>query len=684
MLKDKNMKHLRLTFSALFAMAVSMQTLAQRENILINQDWNFRFSHQVDKNSSRRVDLPHTWNAQDALSGKPDYKRGIGNYDKKLFIRSEWKGKRLFLRFEGANCVSNVFINGKQIGEHRGGYGAFIFEITDKVNYGKDNTVLVRVNNGEQLDVMPLVGDFNFYGGIYRDVHLLVTEDICISPLDYASPGVYLVQQQVDKKQAGILARINLSNGTEHSRQATLKLQVKEGDKVVYQADKNVTVAPHTKVQSEEMSFTLPNPHLWNGTEDPFMYQTVITLMKDGKEIDKVEQPLGLRYYTTDANQGFFLNGKHLPLHGVCRHQEWAEVGNALHPMHHEEDTRLMLEMGVNAIRLAHYPQAAYMYDLMDRNGIVTWAEIPFVGPGGYADKGFVDQPSFRENGKEQLKEMVRQHFNHPSICFWGLFNELKENGDNPLEYIKELNVLAHQEDPTRPTTSASNQGGAINFITDNIAWNRYDGWYGATPATLASWLDKTHQSHPQIKIAISEYGAGASIYHQQDSLVQTSPGSWWHPENWQTEYHIQNWKIISERPYVWGSFVWNMFDFGAAHRTEGDRPGINDKGLVTHNRKVKKDAFYFYKANWNSEPMVYIAGRRSVNRVKPVTEVQVFSNCAEVTLKVNNQLAGKMQPDGVKVCVFKDIRLNKGKNMIEVSAKNGKKVVTDACCWVL
>lgn len=678
------MKHLRLTFSALFAMAVSMQTLAQRENILINQDWNFRFSHQVDKNSSRRVDLPHTWNAQDALSGKPDYKRGIGNYDKKLFIRSEWKGKRLFLRFEGANCVSNVFINGKQIGEHRGGYGAFIFEITDKVNYGKDNTVLVRVNNGEQLDVMPLVGDFNFYGGIYRDVHLLVTEDICISPLDYASPGVYLFQQHVGEKQAAVLARINLSNGTEHPRQATLRLQVKEGDKVVYQADKKVTVAPHTSVQPEEMSFTLLNPRLWNGREDPFMYQTVITLVKDGKEIDKVEQPLGLRYYATDADRGFFLNGKHLPLHGVCRHQEWAEVGNALRPMHHEEDTRLMLEMGVNAIRLAHYPQATYLYDLMDRNGIVTWAEIPFVGPGGYADKGFVDQPSFRENGKEQLKEMIRQHFNHPSICFWGLFNELKENGDNPLEYIKELNVLAHQEDPTRPTTSASNQGGAINFITDNIAWNRYDGWYGATPATLASWLDKTHQAHPEIKIAISEYGAGASIYHQQDSLVQTSPGSWWHPENWQTEYHIQNWKIISERPYVWGSFVWNMFDFGAAHRTEGDRPGINDKGLVTHDRKVKKDAFYFYKANWNPEPMVYIAGHRSVNRVKPVTEVQIFSNCAEVTLKVNGQIIKKMQPDGVKVCIFKDIRLKKGENNIEVSAKNGKRVITDACCWIL
>ncbi len=324
------------------------------------------------------------------------------------------------------------------------------------------------------------------------------------------------------------------------------------------------------------------------------------------------------------------------------------------------------------------------MYDLMDKNGIVTWAEIPFVGPGGYADKGFVDQPSFRENGKEQLKEMIRQHYNHPSICFWGLFNELKEQGDNPVEYIKELNTMAHREDPTRPTTSASNQGGALNFITDHIAWNRYDGWYGATPATLATWLDATHKSYPGIKIAISEYGAGASIYHQQDSLVQTVPGSWWHPENWQTEYHIQNWKIISERPYVWGSFVWNMFDFGAAHRTEGDRPGVNDKGLVTHDRKIKKDTYYFYRANWNPEPMVYIAGRRNVDRVKPLVDVQVFSNVEEVRLIVNGRLCGKMKPDGLKVCLFKDVPLRKGSNEIEVRAGDGKKQLIDRCTWIL
>ena len=678
------MKNLRRTFTVLFAAAFSMQMLAQREDKLINQDWSFRFSHQVNANAARRVDLPHTWNAQDALGGKYDYKRGIGNYTKKIFIRPEWQSKRLFLRFEGANCVSNVFVNGKHIGEHRGGYGAFVFEITDKVEYGKENTLLVRVNNGEQLDVMPLVGDFNFYGGIYRDVHLLLTDNLCISPLDYASSGVYLIQQQITDKQAAICARINLSNGTGELRKVVLRLQVNDGKKTVYETEKEVSMIPHTDVQVENIEFILKNPRLWNGTQDPFMYQTVVTLIKDGKELDKVEQPLGVRYYITDPDKGFFLNGKHLPLHGVCRHQERAEVGNALYPVHHEEDTRIMLDMGVNAVRLAHYPQATYMYDLMDKYGIVTWAEIPFVGPGGYADKGFVDQPSFRENGKEQLKEMIRQHYNHPSICFWGLFNELKEQGDNPVEYIKELNAMAHREDPTRPTTSASNQDGALNFITDHIAWNRYDGWYGATPATLATWLDATHKNHPEIKIAISEYGAGASIYHQQDSLVQTVPGSWWHPENWQTEYHIQNWKIINERPYVWASFVWNMFDFGAAHRMEGDRSGINDKGLVTHDRKIKKDAYYFYRANWNPEPMIYIAGRRNVNRVKPLVDVQVFSNVEEVILIVNDCQCRRMKPDSLKVCLFKEVPLRKGRNEIEVRASDSKKQLIDRCTWIL
>ena len=668
----------RLVSVVLF-MLYGMSMFAQRQDILLNNDWNFRFSHQVQKGTEVRVDLPHTWNAQDALSGKIDYKRGIGNYEKNLFIRPEWKGKRLFIRFEGVNNIADVFINRRHIGEHRGGYGAFIFEITGKVEYGKENSILVRVNNGEQLDIMPLVGDFNFYGGIYRDVHLLITDETCISPLDYASPGVRLIQDSVSHRYAKVRAIVDLSNGSSGNQEVELNVRLLDGQRVVKEGTKNVNLSGN-EVMQQELTFEIDQPHLWNGRQDPFLYQAEVTLFRNGQMVDRVTQPLGLRFYRIDPDKGFFLNGKHLPLQGVCRHQDRSEVGNALRPQHHEEDVALMLEMGVNAVRLAHYPQATYFYDLMDKNGIIVWAEIPFVGPGGYNDKGFVDLPAFRANGKEQLKELIRQHYNHPSICVWGLFNELTELGDNPVEYIKKLNVLAHQEDTTRPTTSASNQMGDLNFITDAISWNRYDGWYGGTPADLGKWLDRMHKDHPKICIAISEYGAGASIYHQQDSLVKTVPTSWWHPENWQTYYHIENWKTISSRPYVWGSFVWNMFDFGAAHRTEGDRPGINDKGLVTFDRKVRKDAFYFYKANWNrEEPMLYLTGKRNTVRTQRLQTITAFTNQAGAELFVNGKSYGKTTPDSYAILEWKNVELQPGENEIKVVSTNKKLPLSDS-----
>lgn len=659
-------------------MALGASSLfAQRADLLLDGGWMFRFSHQVEKSSSSPVSLPHTWNAQDALSGKIDYKRGIGNYQRKLYVRPEWKGKRLFLRFEGANSVADVFINGKHVGEHRGGYSAFVFEITDRVRYGADNQLWVRVNNGEQLDVMPLVGDFNFYGGLYRDVHLVVTEPACISLTDYASPGVYLRQTRVTPEQADVDAVVKLSNRGD-AQEVQVKLSVKDGDREVVRAEQTVTLA--ARQDSEvRLPVSILKPRLWNGTADPFSYRAEVTLWADGRETDRVAQPLGLRFYRIDPAEGFFLNGKHLPLHGVCRHQDRPEIGNALRLRHHEEDIRLMREMGVNAARLAHYQQAEDMYRLTDREGIVVWAEIPFVGPGGYADKGFVDLPAFKENGQQQLRELIRQNFNHPSICVWGLFNELKEEGDNPIPYIKELNELAHQEDTTRPTTAASNQGGDMNFITDLIAWNRYDGWYGSRPSTLATFLDKTHAAHPELCIAISEYGAGASVYHQQDSLKQPVPTDYWHPENWQTYYHIENWKILAERPFVWGTFVWNMFDFGAAHRHEGDRPGINDKGLVTFDRRQKKDAFYFYKANWNPEPMVHIAGKRLRQASREVQTIQVFTNCPKVELWVNGKSCGTVVPDKYAIAEWKEVRLIPGENRIVVrSVGNKQQIVQD------
>ncbi|MEY8687820.1 glycoside hydrolase family 2 TIM barrel-domain containing protein [Bacteroides sp. AN502(2024)] len=665
--------------SVVLFMFYGMSMFAQRQDILLNNDWRFRFSHQVQKGIEVRVDLPHTWNAQDALSGKIDYKRGIGNYEKDLFIRSEWKGKRLFIRFEGVNTIADVFINHRHIGEHRGGYGAFIFEITEKVEYGKENSIWVRVNNSEQLDIMPLVGDFNFYGGIYRDVHLLITDETCISPLDYASPGVRLIQDSVSHEYAKVRTVVDLSNGNSGNREVELNVRLLDGRRIVKEETKKVNLSGNAAMQ-QEFTFEIDQPHLWNGRQDPFLYQVEVTLSRNGRMADCVIQPLGLRFYRIVPDKGFFLNGKHLPLQGVCRHQDRSEVGNALRPQHHEEDVALMLEMGVNAVRLAHYPQGTYFYDLMDKNGIIVWAEIPFVGPGGYNDKGFVDSPAFRANGKEQLKELIRQHYNHPSICVWGLFNELTELGDNPVEYIKELNVLAHQEDPTRFTTSASNQMGDLNFITDAIAWNRYDGWYGGMPADLGRWLDRMHKDHPEIRIAISEYGAGASIYHQQDSVVKTVPASWWHPENWQTFYHIENWKTISSRPYVWGSFVWNMFDFGAAHRTEGDRPGINDKGLVTFDRKVRKDAFYFYKANWNrEEPMLYLTGKRNTVRTQRLQTIIAFTNQAEAELFVNGKSYGKARPDSYAILEWENVELQPGENEIKVVSTNKKLSLSDS-----
>lgn len=674
------------TIVALVLLLVCTSAIASRKEVLLNDNWKFRFSHQVQFRSEHRVDLPHTWNTTDALVGVQDYYRGMGNYEKTLFIKPEWQGKRLFLRFEGVNTVANVFMNDAHIGEHRGGYGAFVFEITDKVKYNANNKLFVKVNNALQLDIMPLVGDFNFYGGIYRDVNLVITNPVCISLTDYASPGVYLTQKNVSKEKADIQAKVMLSNASASSQPVQVNVKIWDGQKLVQEQSSEVTLANGGN-QAAMLNFTITKPHLWNGRKDPFFYRAEVSLVSDGKEVDKIVQPLGLRYYHVDADNGFFLNGEHLKLQGICRHQDRAERGNALLKEHHEEDVAIIAEMGTNAARLAHYPQATYLYDLMDKTGIVVWAEIPFIGPGGYQDRGFVDQPSFRDNGKEQLRELIRQHYNHPSICFWGLFNELKTFGDNPIEYIKELNDVAHQEDPTRPTTAASflDASSDINKITDVIAWNQYFGWYGGSPSDMGKWADRVHKTFPQYKIAVSEYGAGASVYHQQDSIKAGEAAGWWHPENWQTQYHMGNWEAISERPFIWGSFIWNLFDFGAAHRTEGDRPGINDKGLVTFDRKVKKDAFYYYKANWNKDDkFVYIANRRNRDRVNSQTDIMVFSNLPEVELFVNGKSIGKQSPDNYATFRWKGVTLSEGENTVEARYVNKKTQVSDSVSWML
>lgn len=654
-------------FALLMLAATGTACLAQREDHLIDDNWKFRFSHDVERGSEQRVDLPHTWNTTDALSGKRNYKRGIGNYERTLDIRPEWTGRRLFLRFEGAGSTADIFIDGRHVGQHLGGYGAFVIDITPYVKPGQQARLLVRVSNAERLDLMPLVGDFNFYGGLYRDVHLLVTPKDCIAPDYLGSSGVVLRQDSLSDNLARLTAHVRLSLH-EAQQKLSLRVRVTDGNKVV--AEASAPVLPTDTAAA--LPFSISKPHLWDGRRDPFRYRTTVQLLCDGKVTDSVTQPLGLRSVRIDPNEGFFLNGRHLALHGVCRHQDRAEVGNALLPQHHDEDARIMAEMGVNAVRLAHYPQAEHFYDLMDSLGIVVWAEIPFVGPGGYLDKGYVDSEAFHENGFQQLRELILQHGNHPSICMWGLFNELKEQGDNPCGYIARLNDLAHALDPTRPTTAASNQQGKLNFITDLIAWNRYDGWYGGSPADLGRWLDQTHKNHPELRIAISEYGAGASIRHQQDTLMRVDPTSWWHPENWQTWYHMENWRQLSARPFVWGTFVWNMFDFGAAHRHEGDRPGINDKGLVTFDRSTRKDAFYFYQANWRDDiPVLHLADRRCTRRTRQAQTFTAFTNLRDAELFIDGRSLGHQQPDEVHAITWQADGLTPGQHEVKVVARS-------------
>lgn len=643
-----------------------------REVISLNRSWKFTPGYETKKNTFTEVNLPHTWN-QDALTAKINYYRGLGNYEKDIDIPANWQGKCVYLRFKGVNTIANVFINGKHAGEHRGGYTAFAVELTPYIRWGEKNTIWVRVNNSPQLDIMPLVGDFNMYGGIYRDVELIVTDPYHISLSDYGSFGVYFTPAEVSRKKARIQAKILAKGKTGCSSVIRVKIEDQEG-KTLLSEEQKITFDEKGEAVGE-LTLEVKQPHLWNGRKDPFLYHTVTELIHEGQIKDRVDERIGIRNFRVDPNEGFFLNGEHLQLKGVCRHQDRPEIGNALLPLHHWEDMALIKEMGANAVRLAHYPQDRYVYDLCDEYGFIVWAEIPFVGPGGYRDKGFVNQASFRENGITQLKELIRQNYNHPSICFWGLFNELKQTGDDPVKYIEELHTLAHQEDPSRLTTAASNQNGILNEVTDLIAWNQYYGWYGGEPDGIGEWADAVHKKYPGKPVGISEYGAGGSILHQQEELKKPIANSYWHPENWQTFFHEEHWKAIDQRPYLWGTFVWNMFDFGAAHRQEGEIAGKNDKGLVTFDRKTKKDAFYFYKANWNlEEPFVYIAERRLKQRSGTPQQIKIYSNQPEVELLLNGKSLG-VRKGTYGIFIWPEVFLKAGENILFVRSKQG---VTD------
>ncbi len=674
-------------FLAVIIACLNFSYAQYRSVIPFNTNWKFSGQSVSGRVINDTLDIPHTWNAYDAQQGI-DYFRGEGIYENTLVADPIWQYRRVFLYFEGVMSSAEVYVNNQLMGEHRGGYSAFCYEITDVINLGTENSIRVIANNSPVDDILPLVGDFNLYGGMYRPVKVIVTDRVCISPLDYASDGVYLKQESLNGDSAEVSIISNISQGFPYAVPIGLRTTIFDQDRSIV-ATGVLPVVLNQGDTTLTQKLTIPSPRLWQGKKDPYLYTVRVDIYRDLRLVDRKETPLGLRTIRIDPNEGFFLNDEHIVLKGVSRHQDRKDQGSALTIEDHRQDMDIMLEMGVNAVRLAHYQQAKAMYSLCDSSGVIVWAEIPWIGfPDflGEGSNGYNPTDPFHQNARQQLTELIRQNYNHPSICFWGVFNEIQNPKEaSPVAFVRELDSLAKVEDPSRITVGASmlEAEEPIHDITDAIAWNKYFGWYYYQPEKIGEWLDETHAAYPNLSIGVSEYGAGGSIHQHSQVLSRPNPFGSPHPEEWQSYYHEKHWQAFEQRPYVWGTFVWNMFDFSSHFRREGDQYGMNDKGLVTYDRKVKKDAFYYYKANWTDDPVIYITSRRHIFRQDPETSVKVYTNLPTVSLTVNGQLAGEKSSVG-GIATWNEITLEKGNNTLEVKGSKNGIQYQDHVVWIL
>ncbi len=570
------------------------------------------------------VNLPHSWNAIDGQDGGNDYYRGTCYYAKALDKLDLPEAERYYLELQGANSSADVYLNGKHLAHHDGGYSTWRVEITGALQ--RDNLFVVAVDNAANDKVYPQVADFTFYGGLYRDVNIICVNDSHFDLDYYGAPGVK-VTPIVEDKNAKVEIEAFITNA-------------KPGQTIRY----TITRPCGCEIAKTESADTkavleIQNVRLWNGRKDPYLYHAKVELIENGEVIDTVTTRFGCRTYKIDPERGFILNGEEYPLRGVSRHQDRWGKGNALSHEDHIEDMDLICEVGATTIRLAHYQHDQFFYDLCDERGMVIWAEIPYISQ---------HMPTARENTITQMKELVAQNYNHPSIVVWGLSNEITMKGDTDpdlLENHRILNDLCHEMDKTRPTTMAAVSPCPIDSpyiqIPDTVSYNHYFGWYGGETGMNGPWFDKFHATHPNIPIGCSEYGCEALNWHTSKPMQGD------YTEEYQAYYHEELIKQLFTRKYMWATHVWNMFDFGADARAEGGENGQNHKGLVTFDRKYKKDSFYAYKPWLSDEPFVHLCGKRYVNRVEDVTKVTVYSNQPTVELFANGvSLGAKEAPD--------------------------------------
>ena len=559
------------------------------------------------------LDLPYTWNGKDGQDGGNDYYRGTCYFAKSLKANELPEGEVKYLQFDGVNSSCVVYWNGKEITKHDGGYSTFRVKLE---NINDENLLVVAVDNSANDRVYPQNADFTFYGGIYRDVSVISVPENHFDLDYYGAPGI-MVTPEIKGNDAEIEIKTFFKN---------------ENCKVHYEiiADGEVIAS---KEDDDDAEFEIKNVHLWDGVKDPYLYTAKATLICDGEEVDEVSTRFGCRTFEIDPQKGFILNGREYPLRGVSRHQDRPDVGNALTPQMHKEDLEIILEMGANTIRLAHYQHSQVFYDLCDEAGLVLWAEIPYIS--SHMKDGY-------DNTISQMKELVSQNYNHPSIVVWGLSNEITIAGSTPdlIKNHKDLNDLVHKMDKTRLTTIAAvsmcSPDDEYVHISDVVSYNHYFGWYGGSTDMNGPWFDDFHKKYPNKPIGISEYGCEALDWHT------STPTQGDYTEEYQAYYHEELIKQIADRPYLWATHVWNMYDFAADARAEGGENGMNHKGLVTFDRKYKKDSFYAYQAWLSEKPMVHLCGKRYIDRVEDVTKVTVYSNCDEVELFANGVSVGK------------------------------------------
>lgn len=670
------------------------------------------------------VSVPHTWNRVGYYKDAPASHlntaqnvrttQGVGWYKLVFTPPANTSGMESFLQFDAASRIATVWLNGTMLGTHKGGFSRFRLDSTTALKPGEANTLTVKVDNTKPAlgnstsDVLPLTGDFFVYGGLYRPVTLVFTRKTHLDMMDYGSSGVYANTTSIGPGGAQIQVRARVRNDSERSNTHVLRTRLIDAQgHVAGQQEQNITAAPESVAESTG-NVPVARPHLWQGVDDAYLYRLVVELVdKPGHVMDRVSLPFGIRQVRFDANAGLFLNGRHVAVHGVGYHQDREAKGWASEPADVAADVAMMREMGVTGIRLTHYQHGQPIHDLADKDGLVVWDEIPLVTQWTLG-KDVQPTAALRENARQQLREEIAQDFNHPSVVTWSIANEVDFGNSipgflgggggalpDPLPLLRELNQLAHELDPSRPTTLATcceARGAApgadipiTGAVTDLSGANRYYGWYYDKPSELGPHLDELHRTRPTQPQAVTEYGAGGSVsLHSDNALGGPESRNRPQAEEYESYIHEQNWSTLRSKPYLWGTFLWNSFDFGSTAREEGNAKDINTKGIVTYDHRYKKDPYYFYEANWATTPTVHINSSLYTERAYRVADVRVYSNAPKTSLTVNGKLVGTRADCADRTCVWNGTVLSPGTNNIVATGSFTDGDVTDRVQWHL